>query len=120
MNSKLFLIICGGLLLACGPSKKLTTDNTINHDNTVHLQGLEVIRKSDCYTCHSLDNKLIGPSFLQIARKYELNEKNTDILSKKIISGGSGVWNNIPMTPHSALTDSDIKEAVKYILSLKK
>jgi cytochrome c len=79
-----------------------------------------VIKMNDCYTCHSISNELIGPAFTAIAKKYEFNQENIDRLSKKIISGGGGVWRDVPMTPHSGLNDTDAKEAVKYILSLKK
>jgi cytochrome c len=33
--------------------------------------------------------------------------------------GGSGVWGAIPMTPHPALKEADIKEMLTYIMSLK-
>jgi cytochrome c len=120
MISKLLLIMGGGLFIACGPSKKLAKENVLNSESIVHPRGLEVIKMNDCYTCHSISNKLVGPAFTAIANKYEFNQENIDRLSKKIISGGGGVWRDVPMTPHPALKDTDAKEAVKYILSLKK
>jgi cytochrome c len=74
----------------------------------------------DCVGCHKLDKKLIGPSYLDIAKKYTLNDKNINYLSNKIIKGGSGVWGNIPMAAHATLKKDEAKSIAKYILSLKK
>lgn len=82
--------------------------------------GEKLIAKSDCVGCHKLDKKLIGPSYLDIAKKYPLNEKNIAYLSGKIIKGGSGVWGTIPMSAHASLKKNDANSMAKYILSLKK
>ncbi|TDE27577.1 c-type cytochrome [Flavobacterium ranwuense] len=82
--------------------------------------GEKLIAKSDCIGCHKLDKKLIGPSYLDIAKKYPSNEKNAAYLSGKIIKGGSGVWGTIPMAAHASLKKEDAKSMAKYILALKK
>ena len=82
--------------------------------------GEKLIAKSDCVGCHKLDKKLIGPSYLDIAKKYPSNEKNIAYLSGKIIKGGSGVWGTIPMSAHASLKKNDANSMAKYILSIKK
>lgn len=82
--------------------------------------GEKLIAKSDCIGCHKLDKKLIGPSYLDIAKKYPVNEKNVSYLSGKIIKGGSGVWGTIPMAAHGSLKKEEAKSMAKYILSIKK
>lgn len=82
--------------------------------------GEKLIAKSDCVGCHKLDKKLLGPSYLDIAKKYVSNEKNVAYLSSKIIKGGSGVWGTIPMAAHASLKKDDAKSMAVYILSLKK
>ncbi|WP_426063734.1 c-type cytochrome [Flavobacterium sp. DSP2-3-1] len=82
--------------------------------------GEKLIAKSDCVGCHKLDKKLIGPSYLDIAKKYPSNDKNITYLSGKIIKGGSGVWGTIPMSAHASLKKNDANSMAKYILSLKK
>ena len=81
--------------------------------------GKALLQKSDCTTCHRPDVKLIGPAFIEIAKKYPATEANYQLLAGKIINGGSGVWGQIPMSPHPAVSQSDAKKMVKYILSLK-
>jgi cytochrome c len=88
---------------------------------TMQMSGGELlINKSDCIGCHHKINKLIGPAYTEIAKKYPNNEKNVTYLADKIIKGGSGVWGKIPMTPHPKISSNDAKLMAKYILSLKK
>ncbi len=77
------------------------------------------MEKSDCFTCHELDKKTVGPSFNQVARRYQ-NEKNpASHLIRKIKEGGTGVWGSSTMNAHPALADNEIKTILEYILSLK-
>lgn len=82
--------------------------------------GEKLIAKSDCVGCHKLDKKLIGPSYIDIAKKYSNTDKNVAYLADKIIKGGSGVWGTMPMSAHSSIKKEDAKAMAKYILSLKK
>ncbi|WP_018477508.1 c-type cytochrome [Pontibacter roseus] len=83
-------------------------------------KGEKLIAGSDCLACHKVDQKLVGPSYEEVAQKYEANDKNTDYLANKIIQGGAGVWGQIPMTPHPNIPQEDAKEMARYILSLRK
>src|SRR6185436_14388983 len=39
-------------------------------------------------------------------------------LTKKVISGGKGVWGDVAMAPHPQLSAEDASEMIKYIMSL--
>lgn len=80
-------------------------------------KGAQLIASADCLGCHKEQDKLVGPAYKDVAKKY--SNKDIDYLANKIISGGKGVWGDIPMTPHPNLALNDAKEMVKYILSLK-
>lgn len=82
-------------------------------------KGAQLISSSDCLSCHKEKIKIIGPAYVDVAKKYEATEKNVEMLAGKIIDGGSGAWGDIPMTPHPGLSQADAKEMVRYILSLK-
>jgi cytochrome c len=81
--------------------------------------GEGLISKSDCMACHKADQRLVGPGYNEIAAKYPSNAANIQKLADKIISGGSGNWGEIPMTPHPTVSNDDAKKMVKYILSIK-
>jgi cytochrome c len=82
-------------------------------------RGRYWMEKSDCFTCHEIDKKTVGPSFQEIAGKYGDQENPSINLIPKVKMGGSGVWGNSPMTPHSDLTDAEIREMLDYIFTLK-
>jgi len=99
--------------------KMVMATASVNHEFQMSA-GEKLINKSDCIGCHNKVNKIIGPSYTDIAKKYPATEKNINYLADKIIKGGTGVWGTMPMTAHSTLKPADAKLMVKYILSLKK
>ncbi|MGZ3754576.1 MAG: c-type cytochrome [Mucilaginibacter sp.] len=81
--------------------------------------GQALISKADCLACHKLDVKLVGPAYKDVAKKYPATEANYEMLAKKVISGGSGNWGAVAMSPHPAVQPADAKKMVEYVLSLK-
>lgn len=81
--------------------------------------GKILIGQSDCKTCHVADYTLIGPGYKEVAHRYPLTEATVQYLSKKIISGGGGVWGENEMVAHHTLTPEQTRKIVLYILSLK-
>jgi len=81
-------------------------------------QGESLVKASDCKTCHHPTNKLIGPAHLDVAKKYEFTDANVKMLAQKIIKGGSGVWGQIPMTPHPDLSEADAEKMAQYVLAM--
>jgi len=76
-------------------------------------------KKDGCLLCHAVDNKLVGPSYKEIAAKYKGDKSMEAKLIEKVKKGGSGVWGQIPMPPNSPqVKDEDIKTIVQWILSL--
>ena len=101
--------------------KKVTTvtKTTVAKPSAADLVvGKQALSKSDCLACHKVDGPLVGPSYNDVAKKYQPTEANYDMLTKKIIAGGSGNWGATPMSPHPSLAAADVKKMVQYILSL--
>jgi cytochrome c len=77
-------------------------------------------QKNGCLACHSVSNKVVGPSYKDVAAKYKGDKTAEAKLIDKIKKGGSGVWGPIPMPPNSPhVKDADIKTMVQWILSMK-
>ncbi|HEY4196702.1 MAG TPA: c-type cytochrome [Mucilaginibacter sp.] len=87
---------------------------------TPSAAGAQLIAKADCSTCHKEQEKLIGPAFVDVAKKYTSSPAVIDTLANKIVKGGSGNWGTVPMSPHPSISVDDAKTMVQYILSLKK
>lgn len=80
--------------------------------------GKKLIEASDCKACHSISKKSIGPAYTEVARKYKGNNSAVEMLTKKVINGGGGVWGETAMAAHPQLSAADASEMVKYILNL--
>ncbi len=89
----------------------------LGHQTAVS-DGLTLINGLDCKACHKLEGSSVGPSYLQVAKKYQGDELAVAYLSKKIINGGGGVWGEQAMSAHPDLTETEAERIVKYILSL--
>ena len=97
-----------------------STETSIT-DNPDYQAGLALIAKSDCLTCHKIDEPLTGPPYRDVANKYADQAPGiVPKLAEKVIKGGTGVWGQVPMLPHPTLSQADAETMVRYILLLKK
>lgn len=126
----LFSII---VLASCGDGDKAKTTDTTTADTAATVtapaepaanpevtKGLDLAAKSDCFTCHKLNETSVGPSYASVAAKYSSQMPTiADTLVSKIIKGGSGNWGAVPMTPHPAMSVEDAKSIVAYVMSIK-
>jgi cytochrome c len=79
--------------------------------------GLTVARANACMGCHAVDRKLVGPSFREIAQRYQHDGQAGAKLAGKVRNGGSGVWGMIPMPAHPSMSDADVRTVVSWVLS---
>lgn len=77
----------------------------------------ELAKKSACTACHTVDKKLVGPSFKEVAAKYKGQKDAEAKLIEKVKKGGQGVWGPVPMPANSSVKDEDIKTLVKWVLA---
>lgn len=101
------------------PAKEMSLEEMYQND-PIYIKGLEKVKGSDCQSCHMVERKIVGPSYADVAAKYENNEENVALLAEKVIQGGVGVWGEVPMAAHPTLSEEDAKDMVRYILLLKK
>jgi cytochrome c len=73
-------------------------------------------KKHNCLACHQVDKKSVGPSYKDIAKKYQGQADAVAKLSEKVKKGSSGVWGAVPMPPNAAVPDADIKTLVTWLL----
>lgn len=80
--------------------------------------GQRLISRNDCKTCHNTNVQTIGPSYIAIAKRYPTNDKSVNMLVKKVIAGGAGIWGIQVMSPHPEIPKTDVEAMVEWILSL--
>jgi cytochrome c551/c552 len=109
----------------------------------------DLAKKSGCTACHTVEKKLVGPAWRDVAKAYnkvgatgtavdpaayKVTQKVADILKEhgaaskeawleeKVAKGGKGNWfDNTAMIPNAPkVSAADIKTLVEFILGLEK
>ncbi len=104
---------------AAAPTQEISLEDKYK-DDPIYIKGLEKLKTSDCTSCHMVERKIVGPSYADVAAKYESTEENVTMLAQKVIAGGVGVWGEVPMPAHPGLSEEDAKDMIRYVLLLKK
>ena len=122
MKKIIVIVIIGAIFFACNSTDEKNTPadtkQNVAMTNPDYDAGLELVAKSDCFTCHKLREKLIGPSYGDVAKKYPNTPENVSLLADRIIKGGQNVWGATPMNAHPNISKADAEKMVKYILLL--
>jgi cytochrome c551/c552 len=75
---------------------------------------VDLTRKYSCSACHGMEDKLVGPGFREIARRYAGHADAAAYLAGKIKAGGSGAWGGVPMPPQ-ALGEADARAIAQWL-----
>ena len=81
--------------------------------------NLELAQKKNCMACHAVNQKVIGPSYKDVATKYAGQSDAVAKLVPKVMKGGSGVWGAVPMPANPQVSEAEAKQLVQWILTLK-
>ncbi len=79
----------------------------------------DLAQKKNCMACHSVDKKVVGPAYKEVAAKYAGQKDAVDKLAQKVLKGGSGVWGQVPMPANAQVSEAEAKQLVQWILTLK-
>jgi len=79
----------------------------------------DLAKAKNCMACHAIDNKIVGPAYKDVAKKYAGQKGVEDKLTQKVLKGGGGVWGAIPMPANAQVTEAEARTLVKWVLSLK-
>ena len=73
--------------------------------------------KYNCQACHTVETKLVGPAFRDVAKKYAAVPGAQALLEGKVKNGSTGSWGQIPMPPNS-VPAQDLTSLVQWIVAL--
>ncbi len=79
--------------------------------------NLVLAQKNACMACHSVDKKLVGPAYAEVAKKYAGQADAVAKLSDSIKKGGSGKWGPVPMPAQAALSEADANTLAAWVLA---
>ena len=103
----------------------------------------EAVRNFQCSTCHAIEHKIIGPSWMDVSRFYNGKVDKTptgktlkeatggltpeEWLVTKVSKGGSGNWGKQPMLANDNVygqqnpaKQAEIRTIIQFVLSLAK
>ncbi len=79
----------------------------------------ELMKKAGCSVCHSVDKKIVGPAYKDVAQKRKGEGDAIATLEKAVRSGSKGIYSSMPMppTPSSKISDADLRELLQWVLT---
>lgn len=86
---------------------------------SVEEPGLALMKQNDCFNCHGIENKIVGPPYLEVAKKYRGQAGAMEASVQRVIKGSSGVWGEAPMLPHASLTGDQVQLMVRWVYGLE-
>ncbi len=104
--------ICSGT----GANQVCASASSINQDDAKKLVAMA--GSKGCLACHAVDKQVVGPAWIDVAKKYAGNPKAVDDLAKKIKNGNQGIWGSVPMPAQTSLSDADSKQLAQMVLAL--
>ena len=99
----LFLIVCS----LGAPQAFASADNE---------KAYALAKQNACLGCHAINKKIVGPSYQDVAKKYQGDSKALVYLKNKIRNGGAGAWGVVPMPANAKLSDADLSVLSAWIL----
>lgn len=83
------------------------------------MANADLAKAKNCMACHSVNNKIVGPAFKDVAAKYAGQKGAEDKLVQKVMKGGGGVWGAVPMPANTQVSEAEARTLVKWIMTLK-
>ena len=80
----------------------------------------ELARKHGCLGCHAVDQKVVGPSFTDVAKRYRNTPAAVEMVAKNMRSGLKGAWGDMPMPAQQHLTDAELETLARWVLAAGK
>lgn len=95
-------------------SKPVSVSESSKANATIDIQAL--LESNACLSCHAINEKLVGPAFHEIARKYKNAAQAQSKLATAMQKGSAGKWGEIPMPAMTNLSDAQAKALSAFVL----
>lgn len=76
-------------------------------------------KSRNCLASHSVNTKVVGPAFKDVAMRYKGQHEVEDKLVQKVMKGGGGAWGPVPMPANPQVDEAEARALVKWVLSQK-
>lgn len=83
----------------------------------------DLAQKKNCMSCHTVQKKVVGPAFKDIAAKYAGQKDATERLTQKVLKGGSGAWGPVFMPAmkdaNPPVSEAEARQLVQWVMQQK-
>jgi cytochrome c len=69
-----------------------------------------------CTACHAVGKKLVGPDYVEVAKKYKGDKEAPAKLAASIVKGSAGKWGQVPMPPNK-VSEDEAKKLAAWVLA---
>jgi cytochrome c len=79
-------------------------------------------KSSGCMGCHGINQKVLGPSFVEVAKRYAPAPDAAAAVAavtKSISMGQKGSWGEVPMPPQGHVSAKEADILARWVLSQK-
>lgn len=84
------------------------------------MADLDLAKKSGCLACHSVDTKIVGPAWKDVAAAVDDRSRIVNSIRKGSKGNWTEVTGGVPMPPYSPrVSDENIEKLADFIMSLK-
>jgi cytochrome c len=111
MKSRIAAIGIFGALVFNAGSARAAIDDT---------QAANLMKTGGCRACHSVDKKIVGPAYKDVALKHKGQADAVEVLTKAVRKGSKGVYGAaglMPPTDAARISDADLHDLLEWVLT---
>ena len=106
------------LLLLAGPVSANGVA-VLDEDAARYQAMVDLAWESGCFNCHDVHEKVRGPAWVEVAKRYRGDAAAFEQLVLKVREGGGGNWGDDRMSPNRRVPEEDIRTLVEWLLTLE-
>lgn len=76
-----------------------------------------VLKSNTCLACHTVDKKIVGPSYKEVFEKYNGEDGAAEQLVQSMLKGSGGTWGAVAMPPNVMLKQEQAEQIAAWILA---
>jgi len=80
------------------------------------LNGKFLVERYNCFSCHDIHSRVVGPSFEEIEKRYGSSEKAIEKIARLIIKPQPSNWPGMAYMPPFDIPFEQAKAIARYIL----
>lgn len=80
----------------------------------------DLLKSGGCVACHSVDKKILGPAYKEVAQKRKGDKDAVATLENAVRNGSKGTYSTtmpMPPNPQSKISDADLHDLIEWVLT---